>query len=207
MKKKVETPEQNFLTIFINNRKFQRELEKSRKTYLKNVKTHKVNGKSVVYARNVGVLQNEVSKLMDMYGNLPEAWEDSFREAIETGNLIPPKSSTAPKVNFEQYLPTGRSKIIVHIFKRTTKTEYIKAWEEVKERQKRMVELRPQRISARDLRILRKYEKGKNDALISAEMAGDIRTTTVRKVVSRKARLLSISVTPKPSRTLGQAKR
>ena len=197
--KKVLFPKQDrgqkILTILLNHKNFQKELKKSRRRFLEKAKVEIKNGKEKLIAWNSKVLREEVSRLMEVFVTIPNSWEESIEEAIKTDVLNPPKSSTAPRVMLEKALPSDRAKLSVEVYKHTNQKEYFDAWNKVKKLQRKMREIRPKIISKSDFQIIRKYERGKTDFEIAREIAKDISPSTIRKIVSRKGRLLG--VTPK----------
>lgn len=194
--KKVLFPKQDrgqkILTILLNHRDFQYELKRSGKRFLKKARFEIKNGKKKLVSWNSRVLREEVVRLMDMFVTVPNSWEGSVEEAIKTGVLNPPKSSTAPRVMLEKTLPSGRAQLTVEIFKHTNQKEYRDAWNKVKNLQRMMRELKPKIISKSDIQIIRKYEKGKTDIEIVGEIARDIQPSTARQIVSRKGKLLGV---------------
>ena len=197
---------QKITDIILNHEGFQREFKLSKKRFLKTTQTiTQSNGVRRIVRWNEKVLQKETSYLMDVYAYLsesplPESWEPSIKGYLKTDNLIAPKSTTEPLVTFEIAEPIGRSKLNIQVFKYTTKKEYVEAWKKVENYQNNwMQELDPKPLSKRDLRIIKKDKQGKTAFQILQEIPDDISPSTVRKIISRKAPQLGVTLKYKKS--------
>ena len=99
----VKSRSQKIYDILLNHDEFKREYQISRKRFLKTVKesVHE-DGSKHLSQWNDKVLQEETSRIMALFGSLPNSWEANIRDYVKTGVLTPPVSSTMPKVSLEK---------------------------------------------------------------------------------------------------------
>lgn len=188
------TRSQKIYDILLNHEDFKHEYKISRRRFLKTIK-ESVNkdGSRHLSQWNRKVLQEETSRLMNVFASLPASWEASISDYIKTGILTPPMSSTMPKVRVEVVEPSQQSKLTVQVYKHTTRKQYIEAWKTVEQLQKYMWELEPKFLSKKDLRIIKKYKQGKTDVQILQDISDDITPSAIRKIISRKAPQLGVT--------------
>lgn len=196
----VKSRSQKILDVLVNHDEFKHEFAVSRKLFLKTAKESvRKDGSKYLSQWNSKVLEEETSRIMNMFVSLPDSWEDSIRNYIKTGALVPPASSTKPKIMYEEALPLRKSKLIVQVFKHTTKKEYVEAWKSIELIRQRIWEIDPKPLTKRDLKIIKKYKQGKTAFQTLQEIPDDISPSTVRKVISKKAPQLGVTLKTKKS--------
>lgn len=195
--KAVNKYNKKFLMVLSNNDSFIKEIEGSQSRVLPTVKQRK--GKIISW--NETLLEKETERIMQCFSNLPDSWRESVKQLIKTNELTPPKSTTAPIVILESADEWGRGKLGVQVFKHTTKKEYVEAWDEIKARQKMMFEFKPKPLSKVELKIIGLRKDGKNEIEIYNELDGfdEIELDSIRKIISRKAPQLGVTVKHKKS--------
>ena len=106
MKKKkipsVLTRAQKLLHILKNHQEFNHELEKSQNKFIQSATWKNTGKEKVLVSWNDKVLQQETSRIMQIFPSLPNSWEANIRDYVKTGVLTPPVSSTMPKVSLEK---------------------------------------------------------------------------------------------------------
>jgi hypothetical protein len=183
-----------FLTVLLNNDSFKEEIIKSQQLFQPTVKKNKEK----IVSWNESVLECETHRIMQLFGNIPDSWQESIKQFIKTGELIPPDSSTAPLVVLESADMWGKSSLNMQIFKHTTKKEYIETWKQVKALQGEMIEFKPKPISKKEMKIIELRKQGKTEIEIYNDVNG-VKLANIRKIISRKAPQLGVTQKSKKS--------